>query len=325
MRTTRNYERDGNRGRPVSVSSAGDRRGAQVVEMQRRRLLTATIEIVYERGVRALTPVLVCQRAGMSRRTFYSIFEGREGCLLAAFEHSVEHAVRAVEQASVGEQTWVEGIRAGLGALLSFVDYEPGMGRLLVVEALGSDTGILEARQSMLAQITRVIDRGREVKTGRRPPPLTAEGIVGAVFSVVHTRMLERDPRALAELAGPLMAMIVGPYLGPAAARRELDQPPASKASIAPRFPTDPFKDLPIRITYRTALTLTTIARTPGASSKQIADAAGIHDEGQTSKLLHRLQHHGLISDTGIGPTKGMPRAWTLTQRGEHVLQALGQ
>jgi hypothetical protein len=70
---------------------------------------------------------------------------------------------------------------------------------------------------------------------------------------------------------------------------------------------------------------LSSIAGTPGISNKQVARTAGIADEGQTSKLLTRLQRYGLIHDTGVGPTQGMPRAWSLTERGEGVLEAVGQ
>ena len=75
------------------VDRAG-RQGSHVVEMQRRRLLTATTELVYERGVHGLTAAIVAERAGMSRRTFHEIFEDREGCLLAAFEEAVEQATQ---------------------------------------------------------------------------------------------------------------------------------------------------------------------------------------------------------------------------------------
>ncbi len=332
------------------------RQGSHVVEMQRRRLLTATTELVYERGAHGLTAALVAERAGMSRRTFHDIFEDREGCLLAAFEEAAEHATQAVERAAVGEERWIDRIRAGLTALLSFLDYEPSMARLLIIEALGSGAKTLNARKRALERIIAIVDEGRsQSKTGREPPPLTAEGTVGAVFGVIHARMLERvgeetppreethprkakqagervqpgtaggQRRALIELASPLMATIVQPYLGAAAARKELARPVNVPEPIAPRLPADPFKDLSMRLTYRTARVLSSIAATPGASSKQIAQAAGITDEGQTSKLLNRLQRHELIHDTGPGPAKGTPRAWQLTQRGEGILQAVGE
>jgi DNA-binding MarR family transcriptional regulator len=156
---------------------------------------------------------------------------------------------------------------------------------------------------------------------------LTAEGVVGAVSSVIHARILDDEQRPLTELTGALMAMIVQPYLGAAAARRELDRSLEVEREpiVVQRLRVDPFKDLPLRLTYRTVRVLCSIADMPGASNKQVARAAGILDEGQTSKLLRRLHGYGLIDDTGVGPVKGMPRAWSLTERGAGVLQAVGQ
>ncbi len=322
----------------VPVDRAG-RAGGHVIEMQRRRLLSATVELGYEQGVQALTVATICKRSGLSRKTFYDIFEEREECLYATFEEALAQATGVVCRAAAGEGSvqrtrgaqrargWLEQTRAGLQAFLCFLDREPGMGRLLVVEALGAGHQTLEARRRGIAQIITHIDQGRtETRAGREPPPLTAEGVVGAVLSVIHARMLQGDPQPLAELCGPLMAMIVQPYLGGAAAQRELERPVvAPESPPVPRLPTDPFKDLPLRFTYRTARVLSTIADTPGASSKQVADASGVTDQGQISRLLARLQRNGLIHDSGVGPTKGMARAWSLTERGESVLQATGQ
>jgi AcrR family transcriptional regulator len=321
------------------VESDGDRRdragrqGGHVAEMQRRRLLTATLELAFEGGVQAVSVAVLCARAGVSRRTFYEAFDDREDCVHAAFENGLGTAVETASQAAAGHKRWRERVRAGLTALLALFDQQPGLGRLLVVEALGCGPPTLEARRRTLAQAAAVIDQGRSASRGGRsrsstsePPPLTAEGIVGAVLSVIHSRLIARDPRPLTELTGPLMALIVHPYLGPAAAQRELDMPvTAAETMHARRLPADPFKDLPIRLTYRTACVLTSIAQAPGASSRQIANASGITDPGQISRLLTRLRTNGLIQDNGIGPAKGMARAWSLTERGEDVLQATGQ
>jgi AcrR family transcriptional regulator len=305
--------------------------------MQRRRLLTATAELAYEGGVQALSVAILCGRAGISRRTFYDVFDDREECVHAAIEDGLRQATFAIATALDGRESrpkahdWNGRVRVGLAGLLGFLDREPGVARLLVVEALGSGFHTLELRKRALAQAAAIVDEGRaEAKSGREPPPLTAEGIVGAVFSVIHARMIERsgtgEQRPLSELTRSLMALIVHPYLGSAASQRELAMTnPTIEPILARRLPADPFKDLPIRLTYRTALVLSSIAQAPGASSRQVADASGITDPGQISRLLTRLRTNGLIQDSGIGPSKGMPRAWTLTERGENILQATGQ
>jgi hypothetical protein len=124
--------------------------------------------------------------------------------------------------------------------------------------------------------------------------------------------------------------MIVLPYLGPAAARREqtLPVPQAPSAPQSGPFSQamsfeDPLQGLQMRWTYRTARVMQGIAELPGASNRAIADYAGIHDQGQVSKLLARLQRLGLIANTGDGQLRGEPNAWVHTPLGDHVAKRL--
>jgi DNA-binding MarR family transcriptional regulator len=173
------------------------------------------------------------------------------------------------------------------------------------------------------------VAKGVLAKNGIGPPPLTGQSTVGGTVSVIHACVLEEDPRPLIELLNPLMSMIVHPYLGTAAARRELDHhvPPPNPArnGHAHKHARDPFKDLPIRITFRTARVLATIGAQPGASNRQIGDMAGVADQGQMSKLLNRLEGFQLIENHGQGHAKGEPNAWQLTPRGHGILQAISE
>jgi DNA-binding MarR family transcriptional regulator len=77
-----------------------------------------------------------------------------------------------------------------------------------------------------------------------------------------------------------------------------------------------------MRLTYRTVRCLLFIGEHPGSSNREIAQGAEVPDEGQTSKLLGRLDRLGLIVNTRPhGP--GYPNYWTLTPHGEQVLGAV--
>jgi hypothetical protein len=161
------------------------------------------------------------------------------------------------------------------------------------------------------------------------------------VLSVIHARMIEDDHRPLLELLNPLMGVIVLPYLGHSAARREQERPlprpsrPETPGRSGPRSGfsrpdgapgpalRDPLEGLNMRLTYRTLMVLAAIAADPGASNRQVAQAAGVHDQGQISKLLGRLEKLGLIHNSGSGQPRGEPNAWTLTARGADVEGAL--
>jgi DNA-binding MarR family transcriptional regulator len=68
---------------------------------------------------------------------------------------------------------------------------------------------------------------------------------------------------------------------------------------------------------------LAAIAAAPGASNRTVAQAAGVADQGQISKLLARLEGLGLICNRSVGHLKGEPNAWELTARGMEVEQAV--
>ncbi len=319
----------------------------QVVEIQRARMLAAMVEVCGERGVGNVTVTDVVARAGTSRRTFYELYGDREDCFLAAFDHAVDRAAAVVVPAYEAPGAWRERIRAALAALLGFLDDEPELGRLLVVHALGAGPRALERRARLLDVLIEAVDRGRRnaPKKGKglsasARPALTAEGSVGAVFAVIHARLLDRDegrgrrsstgragapPAApLSSLLNQLTSMIVMPYLGVSAARRELDrpQPSAREAPSPPR--SNPLRELDMRLTYRTVLVLVSIAEHPGASNRRIGEHAGVHDQGQISKLLGRLHKLGLIDNAGEGHTRGGPNEWTLTAQGQDVQRAIG-
>jgi AcrR family transcriptional regulator len=297
-----------------------------VLEIQRARIITAMVEECTERGVANVSVAHVVQRAGVSRRTFYEVFDDREDCFLGAFEETIARASRCVREVYDPEAKWVERIRAALTASLQFLDFAPGAGQLAIVGSLGAGPKALERRRSGIARIIAIVDEGRkETGAGSELPPLTAEGIVGGVLSVLHSRLLEEDSGQLVELAGPLMSMIVLSYLGPAAARRELARPvPFSSGPLAVA-PSDPLRELGMRLTYRTVCVLMAVAATPGGSNRQVADRSGISDQGQISKLLVRLHGLGLIENTGSGSVRGAPNSWVLTHRGWNVQGALAQ
>jgi AcrR family transcriptional regulator len=301
--------------------------------------------VVSEHGVGSATVSRVVKRAGVSRRTFYELFDDRDDCFVAVLDDVLRRAGSVTGTAyETARGGWREQLRAGLGALLGFFEEEPFSGSLLVVDALGAGPKILERRARVLDALTTIVDQGRdEAKAGSSgPPPLTAEGVVGAVLSVIHARLLEHDRQSLLDLLNPLMGMIVLPYLGRAAARREQERPlpqpsrpetpgrPGARSGfsrpdrVPGPAPRDPLEGLNMRLTYRTLMVLAAIAADPGASNRQVAQVAGVHDQGQISKLLGRLEKLGLVHNGGNGQPRGEPNAWTLTLRGQEVAQAFG-
>jgi hypothetical protein len=213
------------------------------------------------------------------------------------------------------------------------------------VHAAGGGPRVLECRAQVMAELCEAVDRGRTQALGARAPGrLVAEGVVGAVVAVLYTRLLARgtgaaggfvEPAAgepaLIELHGELMNLIVLPYLGAAVAARELGRsapPPTRGASPTPVGPVGRVapEEPAARLTYRTVRVLRAIAELPAASNREVAERAGIVDQGQISKILTRLEYQGLVANrSGASAARGTPNSWWLTERGEALEHEIGQ
>jgi AcrR family transcriptional regulator len=306
----------------------------QVAEMQRARLLSAAVASISELGYARTSVAHITSRARVSRRTFYDLFENREDCLLAVFHDAVHRIEMEIQGADLMGCEWRDRVRGGLLTILSFFDREPALARVCVVQALQGGPRVLRAREEILARLAGILDEGRGLSARSLDcTVLTAEGLVGAAFAIVHARLSADEPgEPLQSLSGELMSLIVLPYQGPAAARREQQRalPPlpspkpdggevARSAIVAP----DLLRDVPMRLTYRTARVLEVVGEQPGASNRLVADGAGITDQGQVSKLLARLERLGLLANAGTGHAKGEPNAWTLTGTGQRIADGI--
>jgi AcrR family transcriptional regulator len=322
----------------------------RVTEIQRARILAAMVEVSAERGAADATVAHVVERAGVSRRTFYELYRDREECFLGAFDDAIARVSGQMLDGYDPTASWAERVRRAVIALLSFLDVERDAGRLLIVGSLGVGAKALERRRRVLAQLIAVIDEGRtETKAGAELPPLAAEGIVGGVLSILHSRLLADSPvpqyevssaigapragasgdGSLLGLTGSLMSMVVLPYLGSAAARHELKRPvPARKDSPKPG-PSDPLRDMGMRLTYRTVRVLMAVAELGGRgshpSNREIGQASEVPDQGQISKLLTRLSKLGLIENGGAGRAHGAANAWVLTDKGIEIERMIRQ
>ncbi len=318
---------------PGSAGASKRRSGAdgvpprdQVSEMQRARLLAAVVETVAAVGYTDMSVAQVIDRAGVSRRTFYELFESREDCFLAAFNEAVRDLGDSVIKAFEQERTWLGGVRAGLATLIELLEREPAIAWLCLVESWKAGEQTLERRVALSGVLAATLDEGRSGSGGREPSPLTGEGLIGAVASVLHAHLALGKKGSLMELHGPLMSMIALPYLGPSAARGELRRPaprmePAQTSSSGP---ADRLLDgVTMRLTYRTLLVLRATEEQPGSNNSEIAAAAGITDQGQISKLLRRLEDLGLLENRGAGPERGAPNAWSLTATGARMVNSI--
>jgi AcrR family transcriptional regulator len=286
------------------------------------------VDVVAERGYANASVELIVVRAGVSRRTFYACFASRQACLLVVLDLALDRTMDLVTRAFAKKRNWRDGIRSALASLLAFLDSEPQLARVWLVDSLAAGWWALEHRELSLAKLRAFIISSCSV--AKSPPgssPLAVEGAMASVLGVIHTHIVTGRRGQLIEQLGPMMGLVAAHYLPPLAVAREIElgkqmalklqavSPPAALSGV----------DIPANLAHPSAhrlrLCLLYLADRPEISNREIAVGIGVAHESQISKLLSRLLNEGLVAKRSAGP--GRSNSWRLTQHGEAISLAL--
>jgi AcrR family transcriptional regulator len=301
----------------------------QILEIQRARMLDAMTHIVAESGLHGTTIAAVAKRARVSRVTFAEVFGSIEQAFVALVEEVTEWPATLIREAFAGESSWRAGMLAGMETLLVFLDSEPALARVCVVDALAGPQAALEHRASLLEPLVAMVDSVRDtLPQSKQPPPITAEAMVMSVAGLLHARVVAGEAPPFTDLLGELTELVVSPFLGPrqaAEAARIGDE--RSEAIARERFVRPPARRVPIpkqlhhARANRARACVLYVAEHPGASNQKIATGIGIRHIGQASTLLARLEEIEILTKRAGGA--GRPNAWTLSSHGEKIVHAL--
>jgi AcrR family transcriptional regulator len=194
-----------------------------IARSQRERLLEAAVRVVAVKGYGATTVTDLTREAGISRTTFYEMFEDKEACFLAAYDGAVDALVRRVGAAFEAEEGWPARARAGLAALLEALAEEPELARLALVDVGAAGPAAQRRHRAALQRLTPFFDEGRDFAPGgRNLPANTSRMAIGAVAGLVSDELAEGRAEQLPDLLSEVLFATLVPYIGPAAAAREV-------------------------------------------------------------------------------------------------------
>jgi len=313
--------------------------------LQRAGLVEAMTAVVAERGFRGATVEQVIRRAKASRRAFYAHFCSIEDCFDAVLDDAAERTAALIADGFADASSWEEGVREALARLLVFLDSEPELARVWMIEAIAAGSWAFERRERHVATLRRLIVDQRPPPSRRLPYALTdsrdaeslAESqtviaVMAAAIGMVHTHLLARREQPLIGLLGQMMGVVSAPYLDAGAVAREvLAGERRARELLATRYPLaraqipDASVEVPPALgdprSHRARRCLCYVAAHPGASNRAVADAAGIRSHTQASEVLRRLQDLGLLEKQA--QRAGLPNAWRVTEHGRVVAGAL--
>ncbi len=209
----------------------------------RERLVEAVLTVSGERGYENIAVQDVIEAAKASRATFYKYFEGKEDCFAQAYREASDWLYQRLAAVAGREPSWKEGLRAAVAELLEFCANQPAVARALFVEVHAAGGDALRHHEVLMERLSHAIDGARRENSSRQaPPPVTASFMVGAIETLVRSKLMSDDPpETVPELLPGILHFVVMQFYGEDAAWEELTAAPIatwhSRREAATRIP----------------------------------------------------------------------------------------
>lgn len=192
-----------------------------VAAYQRERILDATTQVVAKRGYQGTSVDQIVRAARVGYVAFYGLFDGKEDCLLAAFERIVTETREQLAASVSSELPWPEQICAALKTLVETIAADPARARFALVEVQASGPAAFARYEAAIDRAVPKLREGRILKPGAAALSETLEeAIIGGVAWIFHQRLVKAKAKELEALLPSAIRIVLSPYLGEADAEK---------------------------------------------------------------------------------------------------------
>jgi AcrR family transcriptional regulator len=219
--------------RPAAIVSAStlprgrhDLSAAEVATDQRERILAAVARLVHEGSYAALTVSEITATARVSRKAFYSQFRDRQHAASEAHELFFQQGMTATATAFFKEAEWPERVWEAGRTLTCFVADRPDNGYLSFVESHAIGEPVIQQTYDRVTAFTLFMEEGYHYRAqAEELPRICLEAVAALIFEITYREMREHHSvAALAADPGPLVYLILAPFMGPAEAAQFVEQ-----------------------------------------------------------------------------------------------------
>ena len=187
---------------------------AEVERAQRERLTAAMAHVSATVGYEEATVERVLVEAGVSRRTFYELFDDREDCFVAAYDDAMRRVIRTVTDAYLDCEAPERRLEHALETLLELCAADPDLARMCVVEVFAAGSRARDRRAEAMDRLARLAEHALgELRGDEKLDRLSAQALVGAVHELIYGPIERRDTASLPGMAADIVATQVAPLV----------------------------------------------------------------------------------------------------------------
>lgn len=175
------------------------------IEEQQRIILDAAVTLFAEHGSRAISVSQICQRAGVSRPTFYRCFKDKAELIYTLYQQSVNEPVEQIMLAGLpAEGPDKAHMRRALDKMMDAIFERSRLAELVFVESSNPDSPAHHIVDSAFEHAADELERWLSSGKGRKPSRVLLKAVMAACQWIVHDAIragLTEEARAQAKKA----------------------------------------------------------------------------------------------------------------------------
>ncbi len=187
-----------------------------------RRILKAALDVFADKGLRDTRVQDLLEAGGIARRTFYKYFQSKEDVLKKLYAFATEELVSQIVLAQRESDDPLAGLRAALDAYLEFHLTNHAIARLLIEEAIHSESPLHARRAVFRDELIAALSDATQQLTGRQMDRYVFVALISGLEGVslellAGSRTREDLARARATILGMVAAITQSHALLPVA------------------------------------------------------------------------------------------------------------
>lgn len=164
-------------------------------------------DAVHQRGYTDTSVASIIANAGVSRETFYQLYESKLECYLDALDFvsavMIDH-MEGVAAAAEGAPK-VERVRKGLAAYLEAIAAAPGFARLFLVESFAAGPDAMQRRAAAQGRFADSMADLMGIDGSDSQSRFACRLFVAGISALVTTPIVSNDTEGITSLLEPLM------------------------------------------------------------------------------------------------------------------------
>jgi AcrR family transcriptional regulator len=177
---------------------------------RRARIVDAAVREVAERGYGQVTVASIAERAGVSRRAFYTTFASKQDALIWAYDAAAAYAMPQILQALRAERDWARGTAAALATYLAILDCDHAWALACLRDIPAAGERARVARDTVRAPLLAAL---RERIAAEPQAVVGVDTVVAAVDAIAVDGLRHRPEQPLWERREELATFALAPFV----------------------------------------------------------------------------------------------------------------